>query len=141
MENIVDKSMQIKNVHLGNMMLKQLTRGEITLEEYIMKCAYWGMKTLDDLYYKSLPSKPLSVFEYEQLPYSKRKKLTQEYFTDHPGILKYYEEKNRVIRENQESLLRLKRLKKDIPEGDLKSHEKIDTAIMDFKRKMAGSKF
>jgi len=138
MENTDKRSLQIKNVHLGNMMLKQLTRGEINLEEYITKCAYWEMETLDDMYCKSLPSKPLSVFEYEQLPYSKRKKLTQEYFTDHPGISKYHEEKNRVIRENKESLLRLKRLKKDIPESDLKSHEKIDIAIMDFKRKMVG---
>ena len=138
MENTDERSLQIKNVHLGKMMLKQLTRGEITLEEYLMKCAYWGMKTLDGIYYKSLPSKPFSVFEYEQLPYSKRKKLTQEYFTDHPEILKYYEEKNGVIRENEEGLLRLKSLKKDIPEGDLKSHEKIDNAIMDFKIKMEG---
>jgi len=138
MRNINEGSMQIKNAHLGNVMLKKLTRGEVTLEEYLIKCAYWGMKTLDDMYYKSLPSKPLCVFEYEQLPYSKRKKLTQEYFTDHPGISRYYEEKNKVIRENKESLLRLKCLKKDIPESDLKSHEKIDKAIMDFKIKMGG---
>ena len=138
MGNIDERSLQIKNAHLGNMMLKQLTRGEITLKEYLMKCAYWGMKTLDDMYFKSLPSKPLCVFEYEQLPYSKRKKLTQEYFTDHPGISRYYEEKNRVIGENKDSLLRLKCLKKDIPESDLKSHEKLDKAIMDFKIKMGG---
>lgn len=138
MENIDERSPQIKNAHLGNMIFKQLTRGEITLKEYTMKCAYWGMKTLDDMYYKSLPSKPLSVFEYEQLPYSKRRMLTQNYFSDHPGILKYYEEKNKVIRENKESLLRLKCLKKDIPESDLKSHERIDKAIMDFKIKMGG---
>jgi hypothetical protein len=138
MENTDKRSMQIKNVHLGNMMLKQLTKGEITPEEYIMKCAYWGMETLDDMYYKSLPSKPLCVFEYEQLPYSKKKKLTQEYFTDRPGISKYYEEKNRVIRENKESLLRLKHLKRDMPESDLENHKKIDIAITDFKMKMGG---
>ena len=138
MGNLVNKSTQVENAHLGNMIFKQLTRGEITLKEYIMKCAYWGMKTLDDMYYKSLPSKPLNVFEYEQLPYSKKRMLTQDYFSDHPGISKYYEEKNKVIRENKESLSRLKCLKKDIPESDLKSHKKLDDAIMDFKIKMGG---
>jgi len=138
MENITEGSSQIKNAHLGNMMLKQLTRGEITLEEYLMKCAYWGMKTLDDMYFKSFPSKPLSVFEYEQLPYSKRKILTQAYFSDHPGISEYYEEKNRIIRTNNDSLLRLKCLKKDIPESDLESHKKLDKAILDFKMKIKG---
>ena len=138
MEGIEKALPQIKAAHTSIMLLKQLELKEISLEEYLLKCAYWGMKTLDDIYFKSLPSKPLKVLSFEQLSYSKRQKLTDDFFMDNPGILKYYEERERIILENSTSLLNIKTYKKHIPESDIKSHEKLDKKIMDFKIKMRG---
>ena len=138
-EDIIDKALpQAQHAHLARMMIKQLKRGEITLEEYLIQCAYWGVKTLGDIYFKSLPSKPLEIIEYEQIPYYKRQKLSWGFFVDHPGIMKYYQERDKIIRENNDYLLRLKNYKEYIPASDIKSHEKLDKAIMDFKVKMGG---
>ena len=121
--------------HTANMLLRQLRIKEITLEEFLTSCAYWGLKTMDDLYFKSLPSRPMAVVEYEQLSWSKRNRLTDEYYEDNPGVLRYYEEKDRIKRENKNSLGRLKLYKKHIPESDVKKHEILDKAILDFKMK------
>jgi hypothetical protein len=135
----VDKALpQDQHAHLARMMLKQLNRGEITLEEYLMQCAYWGVKTLGDIYFKSLPDKPLEIIEYEQISYYKRQKLSQGFFVDHPGIMRYYEERDKIVLENSNNLWRLKTYKKYIPESDIKSHEKLDKAIMDFRKRTAG---
>ena len=136
MKDIEKALPQARYSHIANMMIKQLRSGEITLEEYLMKCAYWGVKTLDDLYFKSLPTKPLAVFEYEQLSKYKRQKLTQEFYVDNPGIMRYYEERDKVIRINKTNLWRLRTYKKYIPESDIASHEKLDKKIIDFKMKM-----
>ena len=138
MEGIEEVLPRTKNAHMANMMLKQLRRGEITLEEYLMKCAYWGMKTLDDIYFMSLPTKPLEVIEFEQLSYYKRERLTQEFFSDHPGIMRYYDQKRWVEIMNDTSVLKLKDIKKYIPESDTVSHSKLDKRITDFKMKMEG---
>lgn len=128
-----------KHAHTANMLLKQLKTKEITLEEYLMQCAYWGLKTLDDMYFKSLPSRPTVVVEYEQMPYSKKNRLTDEYYEDNPGVTRYYEEKDSVMRENKTSLWILQDvIKKHIPESDVKNHEKLDEKINDFKMKMEG---
>ena len=129
-------NLQGKHAHIANMMLKQLKIKEITLDEYLMQCAYWGMKTLDDVYFKSLPSKPLEVVAYEQLSYSKRNKLPQDYYEDYPEVLGYYKDKERVFRNNKDNLFWLKEWKKYIPESDVKNHERLDKAINDFKMKM-----
>ena len=138
MEGIEEVLPRTKNAHMANMMLKQLRRGEITLEEYLMKCAYWGMKTLDDIYFMSSPSKSLEVIEFEQLSYYKRERLTQEFFSDHPGIMRYYDQKRWVEIMNDTSVLKLKDIKKYIPESDTASHSKLDKRITDFKMKMEG---
>ena len=140
MEGIEKTLPQSQNARIANMMIKQLRRGEINLKEYLMKCAYWGVKTMDDIYFRSLPTKPLEVFEYEQLSNYKRHKLTEEFYVDNPGVMRYYEEQERVIRINKTDLWRLKTYKKYIPESDVKSHEKLDKAIMDLKIKMEGYK-
>ena len=136
MKDIEKALPQAQHSHIANMMIKQLRSGEITLEEYLMKCAYWGVKTLDDLYFKSLPTKPLGVFEYEQLSKYKRQKLTEEFYVDNPGIMRYYDERDKVIRINKTNLWRLKTYKKHIPESDTASHKKLDEKIIDFKMKM-----
>lgn len=129
---------QNKSAHLLRMLLKQLRTKEITLKEYLEKCAYWGMKTLDDIYFMSLPSKPLEVFEFEQLSYFKRQRLTQEFFVDHPKITQYYEQKKWVEIINETSLLKLKAIKRYLPESEVESHQKLDKKIMDFKARMEG---
>lgn len=131
-------NLQGKYAHTANMLLKQLRTKEITKEEFLMQCAYWGMKTLDDVYFKSLPTKPLEVIEYEQLSYSKRDRLTKEYYRDNPNVLKYYEDKDRILRSNKDNLWRLETYKKYIPVSDVKNHEKLDERITDFKRMMEG---
>ena len=136
MEKVEDALPKSQNARIANMMIKQLRSGEITLEEYLMKCAYWGVKTLDDVYFKSLPTKPLAVFEYEQLSKYKRQKLTEEFYVDNPGIMRYYDERDKIIRINKTNLWRLKTYKKHIPESDVASHEKLDGKINDFKMKM-----
>ena len=122
--------------HTANMLLRQLRTKEITLKEYLIQCAYWGVKTMDDLYFRSLPSRPMEVIEYEQLPYYKRNKLTQAYYEDNPGVMKYYEDKEMIVRNNKDSLHWLKIYKGYIPESDVKTHEKLDKKILDFKIKM-----
>lgn len=129
-------TLQGKHAHIANMLLRQLKTKEITLKEYLTQCAYWGVKTLDDIYFRSLPSRPMVVIEYEQLSWSKRNKLTKDYYEDHPGVLRYYEEKDRVIRINKTDLINMKQYKEHIPESDLKAHEKLDKRINDFKMKM-----
>lgn len=133
-------TLQGKYSHIANMMLKQLRTREITLKEYLIQCAYWGLKTMDDIYFKSLPTKPLEVVEYEQLSYSKRNRLTQVYYDDNPGVLRYYEEKDKIIRMNKDNLYNLKEYKKYIPKSDVKAHDKLDKRILDFKMKMEGMK-
>lgn len=132
----VEIKLQGEHAHISNMLLKQLRIKEITLKEFLMQCAYWGMKTLDDIYSKSLPTRPLGVVEYEQLSYSKRNRLPQEYYEDNPEVMKYYEDKDRVLRSNKDNLYWLKEWKKYIPESDVKSHEKLDKKILNFKMKM-----
>jgi len=134
----MDIKLQGKYAGTANMLLKQLRTKEITLDEFSTQCAYWGVKTMDDLYFKSLPSRPLEVVSYEQLSYSKRNKLTKEYYEDHPEVDRYYEDKDRVLRSNKESLRMLKMYKKYIPESDTVNHEKLDKAILDFELKMEG---
>lgn len=129
---------QTQHAHIAKEMFELLRKKKIPLNEYLERCVYWGMKTLNDIYFKSLPSKPLTVINYEQLSYSQRQKLTYDFFTDHPGIMRYYEERDRIIRENKDNLWRLKIYKKYIPGSDIESHEKLDKKIMDFKTKMAG---
>jgi len=136
MEGIEKVLPQTQNAKMAKMIIKQLKSGEITLEEYLMKCAYWGVKTLDNIYYKSLPTKPLEVFEYEQLSNWKRQKLTQQFYVDNPGVMKYYKERRKVKRINKTNLLNMGIYKKYIPESDTKSHEKLDKRILDFKRMM-----
>lgn len=138
MENIDKTLPQDQHAHLARMMLKQLNKGEISLEEYLIQCAYWGVKTLGDIYFKHLPTRPLEIIEYEQISYHKRQKLSYGFFVDHPGIMRYYAERDRIILENSNNLWRLKTYKKYIPTSDIKSHEKLDKAIMDFKIKMGG---
>lgn len=138
MEGITFPNQQSKHAHTANMLLKQLKTKEITLKEYLIQCAYWGVKTLSDMYFRTLPSRPLEVVEYECLPYSKRNKLTQEFYKDNPGINRYYEERDGIDRINKDNLHNLKEYKKYIPESDTKSHEKLDKLIMDFKIKMEG---
>lgn len=123
---------------VANTMLKLLNTGNITLEEYLERCSYWAIENLDDLYFRSLPSKPVEVFEYEQLSNYKRQKLTQEFFIDNPGIFRYYRDQEKIILENFTNLSRLKIYKKHIPESDIENHEKLDKKIMDFKMKMEG---
>lgn len=136
MEGIEEALPQNQNARTANMMIKQLRSGEITLEEYLMKCAYWGVKTMDDIYFRLLPSKPLEVVEYEQLSNYKKQKLSGEFFIDNPGVMGYYEVKEMVTRINKTNLLNLETYKKYIPESDIASHEKLDKKIMDFKMKM-----
>ena len=131
-------NLQGQHSHTANMLLRQLRTKEITLSEFLMQCAYWGIKTLDDIYFRSLPSRPIEVVEYEQLSYSKRDRLTREYYKDNPGVLRYYEEKDRIIRINKTNFLNLKTYKKYIPESDVKNHEKLDKKILDFRMKMEG---
>ena len=138
MEGIEKALPQIKAAHTSIMLLKQLELKEISLEEYLLKCAYWGMKTLDDIYFMSLPTKPLEVIEFEQLSYYKRERLTQEFFSDHPGIMRYYDQKRWVEIMNDTSVLKLKDIKKYIPESDTVSHSRLDKRITDFKMKMEG---
>jgi len=107
--------LQGKYSHIANMLLKQLRTKEITLEEFSMQCAYWGVRTLDDIYFRHLPSKPLEVTEYEQLSNYKRQKLTQEFYVDNPGIMRYYDERRRVERINKTNLLSMETYKKYIP--------------------------
>lgn len=138
MESIEEALPQTRYAHTAKMLLRQLRIKEITLKEYLIKCAYWGMKTLDDIYFRSLPTKPLEVIEFEQIPYSNRQKLGREFFNDHPGIMRYYEEREKVKTENNTDLRNLKMYKKYIPESDVENHKKLDKKIIDFKMKMEG---
>lgn len=130
--------LQGKYAHTANMLLKQLKTKEITLKEFLTSCAYWGLKALDDVYFKSLPSRPMEVVEYENLSYSKRNRLTWEYYADNPGVDEYYEERDKIIRMNKTNLIHIKDYKEHIPESDVKAHKKLDKRINDFKMKMEG---
>jgi len=138
MEGIEKSLPQTQSAHTLNMLIKQLKLREITLEEYLMKCAYWGMKTLDDIYFMSLPSRSLEVIEYEQLSWSKKNRLTQDFYTDHPAITKYYDQKKWIEIMNETSLYKLEAFKKYLPESDIESHKKLDERILDFRMKMRG---
>ena len=138
MEGIEKSLPQTQSAHTLNMLIKQLKLREITLEEYLMKCAYWGMKTLDDIYFMSLPSRSLEVIEYEQLSWSKKNWLTQDFYTDHPAITKYYDQKKWIEIMNETSLYKLEAFKKYLPESDIESHKKLDKRILDFRMKMRG---
>lgn len=138
MERIKEIVILNKLSHTANMMMRQLKSGEINLEEYLMKCAYWGTKTLDDIYFRSFPSKSLEVIEYEQLSYFQRQRLNQEYFADHPGVMRYYDQKEWVKTQNDTSLFRLESIKRYLPKSEVKIHIKLDERIKDFKMRMEG---
>ena len=141
MEGIEKALPQTQSAHTLGMMLRQLRTGEINLEEYLMKCAYWGMKTIDDIYFRSLPSRSLEVIEYEQLSWSKKNRLTQDFYTDHPAITRYYDQKRWVEIQNKTSLSKLEAIKKYLPESDIKNHSIVDTRILDFRKMMKGGKY
>lgn len=128
--------LQGKYAGTANMLIRQLRTKELTLDEFLIQCAYWGVKTLGDLYFRSLPTRPLEVVEYESLSYSKKSRLTKEYYEDNPGVMRYYEDKDRILRSNKDNLWRLQAYKEHIPESDVKSHGKLDKIINDFKLKM-----
>lgn len=138
MEGIKEELPQTQYIQTASAMLDLLTKKRITLNEYLERCAYWGMKTLDDIYFKSLPTKSLKVIEFEQIPYSSRKKLGWGFFNDHPGIMEYYEERRRIILENSTNLWRLKTYKKYMPKSDIENHRMLDKKIMDLKIKIEG---
>jgi len=140
MEGIEKSLPQTQSAHTLKMMIKQLRTGEIDLEEYLIKCAYWGMKTLDDIYFRSLPSRSLEIIEYEQLSWSKKNRLTHDFFTDHPAITRYYDQKRWIGIMNETSLYKLEDIKKYLPESEIENHKKLDKRILDFKMKMEGIK-
>ena len=131
-----EKRLKIVEAELGIYTDEEIK--EISLEEYLLKCAYWGMKTLDDIYFMSLPTKPLEVIEFEQLSYYKRQRLTQEFFADHSGITRYYDQKKWIEIMNETSVYKLKSIKKYLPESDIENHKNLDERITDFKIKMGG---
>ena len=45
----MEVTLQGKHAHISNMLLEQLRIKEITLKEFMTSCAYWGLKTLDDI--------------------------------------------------------------------------------------------
>ncbi len=134
----MDITLQGQYSHIANMLIRQLRTKEITLDEFLMQCAYWGVKTLDDIYFKSIPTRPLEVVDYEGLSYSKKNRLPKEYYEDHPEVMGYYQDKDRIMRENKDNLWRLEAYKEHIPESDLKAHEKLDKRINDFRLKLEG---
>jgi len=138
MEGIEESLPQTQSAHTLKMMIKQLRTGEIDLEEYLIKCAYWGMKTLDDIYFRSLPSRSLEIIEYEQLSWSKKNRLTHDFYTDHPAITRYYDQKRWIGIMNETSLYKLEAIKKYLPESEIENHKKLDERITDFKIKMGG---
>ncbi len=136
-KEIIEKSLpQTQSARTLGMMLKQLRIKEIDLEEYLIKCAYWGIKTINDVYFRSLPSRPLEVVEYEQLSYSQRKRLGNSYFVDNPEVVRYYDQKRWVETQNKTSLLGLESIKEYLPKSDIKNHSIVDTRIADFRLKM-----
>ena len=130
--------LQGKYAGTANMLLRQLRTKELTLNEFLIQCAYWGVKTLGDIYFRSLPTRTVEVVEYEKLSYSKKSRLTQEYYEDNPGVMRYYEDKERITRGNKDSLWKLRTYKRLIPESDTVNHEKLDKVINDFRYKMEG---
>lgn len=135
-KDILEELPQTRHIQTARAMFELLTKEKITLNEYLRRCASWGVKTLDDLYFKHLPTKPLEVIEFEQIPRSNRLKFGWGFFSDHLGIIKYYEERRRVILENSTSLWRMRQYKKHTPESRTESHKKLDDKITDFKMKM-----
>ena len=116
-------------------LLKQLHDKELTLNDFLMECAYWALRDgFNDLRPRPLPTRPDKVVEIERMGRDEMAKIDfiklNEKF---PEVKKYYADRSMVINENGARLGWLKEMLEYIPEQDLTAREQIEQRILRFR--------
>jgi hypothetical protein len=116
--------------NISKTLLKQLASKQITMDQFLMECAYWAVKDgFDDLNPIPPPDKPQEFLEFENLSPKDRSKLKPEYYEDHPEVKEYLARHRAIKSRNEASLHWLRELLKYIPVQDESTREKIKARI------------
>jgi hypothetical protein len=116
-------------------LLSSLQNREMTLDEFMVECAYWALKDgFDDLRPRPLPTKTGKVLEIEGFDMDTKAKFDYaKCYEKFPEVKKYYADRMTIINKNKSDLEWLEKIKGYIPEGDVSAREKIEQRILKFK--------
>lgn len=105
--------------------------GKITSEELNTECAYWYMDCFDEIHVKPLPTIPNRLREYYNSDEAMKQKTPKE-FWQLDEIKNYFNQREKIVNENKDTLIKLKECMKDIPESDSVAKSKYRQKIMEF---------
>jgi len=118
-----------------NDLLKKLRSKELTMDQFLLACAKWGMETGCWVEYevRSYPNSPPAWVEYENMSFEKQYKVSEDFF-QRLDIKEYLQKKGNVYAANYADYDWLQEMKKRIPdtEDNLALHLKLDTKINEF---------
>ena len=116
-------------------LLARLSCGDLTEPQFLQECAYWAVKDgFDELRVKSYPTMPntQAFREYENLPPQSRLKVDGRFFLQNPEIINYYTQRNFVRHMNKATYDWLKEIRRNLPDTDIITKEKIDARLREF---------
>lgn len=94
--------------------------------------AYWFVQGIDSMRYKMLPTAPQVFVNYKKANDEERKQAGKE-FWNRDDVKTYLDTRMMIKNQNQSNLEWLQWAKKNIPEGDQISHEKLDNVITELR--------
>ena len=102
-----------------NVLLKKLANKEITMQDFLYRCAIWGMDTACWVEYELLPQPiaPPEWDEYQALPLAKKAKVSEEFFHALP-IRQYLDKRSHVYATNYSNLCWLRDMEEKILDMD-----------------------
>jgi hypothetical protein len=133
LNNINKGSISDKDIDFGNRLIAKLYAGAITKDEFLRECTYFTLRCgFDELKPHQMPTKPIALRKFEELP-EREKKKAREITFDEPEVRNYLAQKNAVIRRNSSNLKWLKEnLSRLESYGDPHYSEMVRTRIQDF---------
>jgi DNA phosphorothioation-dependent restriction protein DptG len=123
------------SVDKKNDLLKKLHSKELTMDQFLLACAKWGMETGCWVEYevRSYPTAPQAWVEYENMSFEKQHKVSEDFFM-RLDIREYLQKKGHVYSQNYSDYCWLKEMKNLIPDNEehLHYHLKLDAKINEF---------
>lgn len=113
-------------------LLNELRIGSISMQQFLEKCAYWGMEFVEDYRFKPLPTKPSEIVEF-----SGKRKEDASYemkpeFWRVPHIYAYVEQARKIDGENRGNIGKLKMILAGLPKSDTEAREKVLRVLNEF---------
>jgi hypothetical protein len=116
-------------------LLSSLKNREMTLDEFMVECAYWALKDgFDNLRPKPLPTKTAKVVEIEGFDIDTKAKFDYaKCYEKFPEVKKYYADRLTITNKNKADLEWLEQILRYIPERDEQAREQVEQRILKFK--------